>query len=437
MSIGLLTVLLIAAILLVFAAGLPVGFGLGSVAMVFGLFTWGPQSFNIIAHTAFKSVSGFVLLAVPLFIFMGQILLRSGLGEAMFHAMHVLAGRLRGGLAIGVIVVCTLIAAMVGIIGAGILTAGTVALGPMLKRGYDRYLALGSIMAGGGMGILIPPSVPMIIFSSMTNTSIGKMFAGGIIPGLIMVSFFIIYIGVRCLINPQLGPAIRPEEAGTRRERIVAVRDAGLSFGLIFLVLGSILVGAATPTEAAAIGAIGAVLIALFYRRFNFGVLKEASYSAAKLTAMAVWILIGASVFSDFHMLMGAGKLIKNALTGLNLGPWGVIIFMQLIMLLMGTIMEEWIIIIVCSPLFTPIAVSLGFDPVWFGILMILNVEISIQTPPYGFCLFYLRGIAPKDITMMDLYKSIGPFVTIKFIVMALCMIFPRIITWLPNLIFK
>jgi tripartite ATP-independent transporter DctM subunit len=438
MSIGLLTILLFLAVLFVFAMGAPVGFALGGVAMLFGLLTWGPQSFNVIPPTAMSGISSFILLALPLFIFMGQILLNSGLGEAMFHAIHVLMGRIRGGLAIGVIAVCSIMGAMVGIIGAGIMTAGTVAIPPMLSRGYNKHLALGSVMAGGGMGILIPPSIPMIVFASVTNTSIGKMFAGGIIPGLIMSGMFIAYIGVRCYIQPEMGPVLqRTEDKAKGREILIAVRDAGLAFGLIFLVLGSILAGAATPTEAAAIGSVGAILIAVLYRRFNWKVLKEASIGSMRLTAICVWILIGATVFSNFHMLMGAGRLLKSVTLEMGLGPWGVIILMQLSMLVMGFIMDEFIIVLICAPLYTPIAVSLGFDPIWFGILMILNMEIAIQTPPYGFALFYLKGVAPSDITMMDIYKSIGPFLTIKFLVLILCMAQPGIVTWLPNLLFN
>jgi tripartite ATP-independent transporter DctM subunit len=437
MSIGILTIVLFAAILIVFAMGTPVGFALGGLAMLFGLFTWGPQSFNVIPPTIMSGVSSFILLAVPLFIFMGQILLRSGLGEAMFHAIYVLAGRLRGGLAIGVIVLCSMMGAMVGIIGAGIMTAGTVAIPPMLKRGYDKYLTLGAVMAGGGMGILIPPSIPMIVFASVTNTSIGKMFAGGIVPGLIMSGMFVIYIGVTCLLKPEKGPALPKEEMkDLGRQRLIAVRDAVLAFGLIVLVLGSILAGAATPTEAAAVGAVGAILIAILYRKFNFGVIKEASVGSMRLTAIMIWILIGATVFSNYHMLMGAGRLLKSITLDMGLGPWGVIILMQLTMLVMGLIMDEFIIVLICAPLYTPIATSLGFDPVWFGILMILNMEIAIQTPPYGFALFYLKGAAPPDVTMLDIYKSIGPFLAIKFIVLVLCMLVPDLITWLPNLLF-
>ncbi len=438
MSIGLLTILLFLAVLLVFAMGAPVGFALGGVAMLFGLLTWGPQSFNIIPPTAMNGISSFILLALPLFIFMGQILLNSGLGEAMFHAIHVLMGRIRGGLAIGVIVVCSIMGAMVGIIGAGIMTAGAVAIPPMLSRGYNKQLALGSVMAGGGLGILIPPSIPMIVFASVTNTSIGKMFAGGIIPGLIMAGMFMLYIGVRCYIQPEMGPVLqRSEDKARGREILIAVRDASLAFGLIFLVLGSILSGAATPTEAAAIGSVGAILIAVLYRRFTWQVLKKASIGSMRLTTICVWILIGATVFSNFHMLMGAGRLLRSMTLEMGLGPMGVIILMQLSMLVMGFIMDEFIIVLICAPLYTPIAVSLGFDPIWFGILMILNMEIAIQTPPYGFALFYLKGVAPPDITMMDIYKSIGPFLTIKFLVLMLCMALPDIITWLPNLLFN
>jgi tripartite ATP-independent transporter DctM subunit len=436
MSIELLTVFLFAGILLAFSIGTPVAFALGGVAMLFGWGSWGVKIFNIVPSVALETVSSFILLAVPLFIFMGQILLKSGLGEGMFRAIYVLAGRIRGGLAIGVIIMCSLIGAMVGIIGPGLMTAGTVALPPMLKRGYNRHLALGAIMAGGGMGILIPPSIPMILFSSVTNTSLGRMFAGGLIPGMIMVSFFIIYIGLRCLISPEMGPAIPLEERSRPGEKLIALRDFGLGFGLIIVVLGSIMFGVTTPTEAAAIGAIGAVIVAVFYRKFNLDVLKEASLGAMSLTSIAVWIVIGASVFSNFHMLMGAANLLTNLTDQLNVSPIGVIIIMQLSMLFLGCIMDEAIIVLICAPLYTPIAMSLGFDPIWFGIIMILNMEIAIQTPPYGFALFYLKGVAPDDVTMIDIYRSIGPFLAIKFIVLALCIAFPSIVTWLPNLLF-
>jgi tripartite ATP-independent transporter DctM subunit len=317
------------------------------------------------------------------------------------------------------------------------MTAGTVAVTPMFKRGYDRYLTLGSVMAGGGLGILIPPSVPMILFSSVTRTSIGKMFAAGIIPGLIMSLSFMIYIVIRCLLNPKMGPPVSRDEYHGIKTKLIAIRDSSFAFALILLVLGSILFGAATPTEAAAVGSLGAIVTAFFYRRFNFNVMKEASIGAMSMTGMLIWILIGASVFTNFHMYMGAGRLMSGFIGEGIMNPWMVIILMQLSLFILGFIMDDTILILMLSPFYTPIAVSLGFDPIWFGILIILNVELAIQTPPYGFALFFMKAAAPPDVTMRDIYKSITPFLLIKIGILILCMIFPQIILWLPNLLFN
>lgn len=434
MSVELLTIVLFVSVLLVFASGMPVGFGLGAVAMTIATFTWGPQAYKLIPTTALNSVTSFILLSIPLFLFMGQMLVRSGLGEAMFQAAYVLAGRLRGGLALGVIAVCSLIGAMVGIIGAGIMTAGAVALPPMLARGYDRRLALGVIMAAGSLGILIPPSVPMIIFGAATSTSIGKLFAAAIVPALILIAFFSTYVVVTCWLRPEAGPAIdyRP----TRRDKVVAVRDGGVAFLLILAVLGTILGGMATPTEAGAIGAVGATLVAFLYRRFSVAVLRSASIEAGQLAAVVAWIVLGAAVFSNFHMLMGAGRLLNRFSAESGLPPVAIILMMQLSMILLGMIIDEMIIVIVCAPLYTPIAVALGYDPVWFGILMIINMSIAVQTPPYGFAIFYLKAVAPPDTKMSEVYRSIAPFVTMKAMLLVLVMLFPGLATWLPNLLF-
>ena len=436
MGIGLLTILMVLCVLLVFALGTPVALGLGSIAMGFAAMTWGPQAFKLIPTTALNASSNFLLLAIPLFIFMGQILVRSGLGEKMFHAVHVAAGRINGGLAMGVIIVCSLIGAMVGIIGAGIMTAGTVALKPMLDKGYDRQLALGAIMSGGALGILIPPSIPMIVFSAVTQSSIGRMFAAGLVPAALLITCFITYIAIRCWHRPEMGPALTIKEMGTRRDKVLALRDGGLSLTLIVAVLGTILLGIATPTESAAIGAVCAILLAIFYRKFSFSVLKVASVNTMSLTAIALWIIIGATVFTNFHMLMGAGKLLTSFSQETGLPPWLIIVLMQLSMLLMGCLVDELIIVIICAPLYTPIAVSLGYDPIWFGIIMILNMQIAVMTPPYGFALFYLKSVAPPDVSMLDIYKSIGPFLAIKFCVLTTCIIFPQLVTWLPDLLF-
>jgi tripartite ATP-independent transporter DctM subunit len=436
MGIELLIIAIFCTMLLMFALGAPIGLSLGGIAMIFGYFYWGPQAFNLITTTTINSITNFLLLAIPLFIFMGQVLMRSGLGEAMFHSVHVLAGRLRGGLAIGVILTCTLFSAMVGIIGAGIMTAGTVALPPMLQRGYNRHLALGAVMAGGGLGILIPPSIPMVLFSAMTKASLGQMFAGALIPAGIMVGFFVIYISVRCWLRPEDGPPLSVEELGTWKDKAIAVRNGLLAFSLIFCVLGTILMGMATPTEAGAMGAFGACILALFFRKFGWQALKESSFGTMHLTAMCLWILIGATVLSNFNLLMGAANLLNGVFDDMGLSPMGVILVMQFTMLVLGCFIDEYVIVLICAPLFTPIAVGLGFDPVWFGILMILNLEIAIQTPPYGFAQIYLKGVAPKDETMLDIYKSIGPFVKIKIDVLLIVMFIPETVTWLPDKLF-
>ncbi|MCL4186856.1 MAG: TRAP transporter large permease subunit [Rhodobacteraceae bacterium] len=435
MSIETLTAVLFLGVLVVFSLGTPVGFGLGGLAMLVAVFSWGPQAFKLIATSTLNTVTSFIILSIPLFIFMGQLLVKSGLGEAMFRAAHVLAGRIRGGLALGVIAVCSLIGAMVGIIGAGIMTAGTIALPPMLARGYDRRLALGVIMAAGSLGILIPPSVPMIIFGAATNTSIGRLFAGALGPALLMVVLFAAYVLMLCRLRPEAGPAIdlRP----TLGDRLVAARDGGFAFLLILAVLGSILGGLATPTEAGAVGALGAALVAAVYGRFSPGLLTAASLEAGRLTTVIMWIVVGAAVFSNFHLLMGAGRLLKSFTADSGLPPWAIILAMQVSMVALGLIIDEMIIVIVCAPLYTPVAVALGYDPVWFGILMIINMTIAVQTPPYGFALFYLKAAAPPDVTMADIYRSIAPFLAIKVVVLLTVMAFPAIVTWLPGVLFR
>ncbi|GAA0826445.1 MAG: TRAP transporter large permease subunit [Marinomonas sp.] len=433
-SIELLTGILFACIIAAFALGAPVGLALGGIAMGIGYMTWGDALFNVIPTTLESTHFSFILLAIPLYIYMGQLLTRSGIGDAMFAASQMLIGRVRGSLAISVIVVCSMIGAMVGIIGAGIMTSGSIALRPMLERGYDKRLALGVIMAGGGLGILIPPSIPMIMFASSTQNSVGRMFIGALIPALITIILLIGYVIISCKLNPKRAPMdVVPEVQPTPKEKFLTARDGLLSLLLIVAVLGSIIMGIATPTESGAIGVVGAIVLAIFFKRFKPRMVQKAGMQAALLVSVAMWIIVGASVFSNFHLLMGVQNMVAGFTQDLGLPPIVVIMLFQLIMLLLGFIIDEFIIVLMCAPIFTPIAVSLGYDPIWFGILMILNIEIAVQTPPYGFALFYLKGIAPPGITMLDIYKSITPFVLLKLLVLVIVMMFPELVTWLPN----
>ncbi len=436
MGIELLTGVLLLCILIFFALGAPVGLALGGIAMAIGYMTWGDGIFNVIPTTLEATYFSFILLAIPLYIYMGQLLTKSGIGDAMFNASQMLIGKVRGSLAISVIGVCSMIGAMVGIIGAGIMTSGSIALRPMLARGYDRRLALGVIMAGGGLGILIPPSIPMIMFAAATQNSIGRMFLGAMVPALIMISLLIAYVVISCKLNPNRAPLDLDQDDYVPyepKERFRIARDGLFSILLIVAVLGSIITGIATPTESGAIGVVGAVLLAIVFKRFNLEMFRSAGFQTATLVSVAMWIIFGASVFSNFHLLMGVQNMVADFTGGLDLPPIMIIIMFQLIMLLLGFIIDEFIIVLMCAPLFTPVAVSLGYDPIWFGVLMIINILIAVQTPPYGFALFYLKGIAPPDVGMGEIYKSVTPFILLNLCVLVLCMIFPEIVLWLPN----
>jgi len=438
MGIEMLTVVLLCCILVFFALGAQVGLALGGIAMVVGYMTWGEGIFNVIPTTLEATYFSFILLAIPLYIYMGQLLTKSGIGDAMFNFSQMIIGRVRGSLAISVIGVCSMIGAMVGIIGAGIMTSGSIALRPMLERGYNKRLALGVIMAGGGLGILIPPSIPMIMFAASTQNSVGRMFLGAMVPALITVALMILYVFVSCRIWPDRAPLDTdntelPELTPKAKFRIA--RDGLCAMLLIVAVLGSIISGIATPTESGAIGVVGAILLAILFKRFKVDMFLHAGFQTGTLVSVAMWIIFGASVFSNFHLLMGVQSMVAGFTASLDLPPIMIIIMFQLIMLLLGFIIDEFIIVLMCAPLFTPIAVSLGYDPIWFGVLMIINILIAVQTPPYGFALFYLKGIAPAGIGMSDIYKSVMPFILLNLTVLILCMVFPDIVLWLPNLV--
>ena len=438
MGIELLTGVLLLCILIFFALGAPVGLALGGIAMAVGYMTWGEGIFNVIPTTLEATYFSFILLAIPLYIYMGQLLTKSGIGDAMFDASQMLIGKVRGSLAISVIGVCSMIGAMVGIIGAGIMTSGSIALRPMLERGYDKRLALGVIMAGGGLGILIPPSIPMIMFAASTQNSIGRMFLGAMVPAVMMIILLVSYVVISCKLNPSRAPLeVTPagEAEKTPKQKFRIARDGLFAILLIVAVLGSIITGIATPTESGAIGVVGALLLAIVFKRFKREMFLSAGFQTATLVSVAMWIIFGASVFSNFHLLMGVQTMVASFTAGLDMPPIMIIIMFQVIMLLLGFIIDEFIIVLMCAPIFTPIAVALGYDPIWFGVLMIIKLLFAVQTPPYGFALFNLKGIAPADVSMGDIYKSVAPFIMLNLTVLILCMIFPELVLWLPELV--
>lgn len=435
MSIELITLLFFGSLVVFLIAGLPLVFVLGGVSIIFLYFTWGIDSFYMVASQVWGSMNSFTLIAIPLFIFMAMILEKSGVAQALYRMMHLWWGGVRGGLAIGTMVICTIFAAMVGISGAAVVTMGTIALPAMLSRNYDKRLAIGCISAGGGLGIIIPPSVLMILYSLITGASVGKMFAAGVVPGLLLTLMVCAYIFIRCWINPALGPALPKEERGSWSDKLEALRAVLLPTMIVMMVLGSIMLGVATPTEAAASGVLGAIASAAVHRKLSWALLREAALRTFVLTGMIMWILFAAHSFSAAYQGMGAQSLIQGLVGSIPGGPWGAIIFMQVVLLLLGMVLDPVGIMMITLPVFLPIVTSFGFDPIWFGILFIINMEIGYQTPPFGFNLFYLKAIAPSDVTMGNIYHSVTPYTLVLLLGLILVMIFPELAIWLPSLI--
>jgi len=433
MDIALITILLFVTLIVILLSGLPLAFALGGTAMIFGLLFWGPSCLFMFPAKTFGAMKSIVLVAVPLFVFMGNVLQRSGIADELYEAAYVWGGRLRGGLALGTIAICTIFAAMSGSSAPATVSMGLIAYPSMVKRKYDPKMAMGCIAAGGALGILIPPSITMIVYGMMTGISVGRLFIGGILPGLLLAGLFMAYVEIRCLIQPNLGPPVPDEKQIPLKERIVSLRAIVLPLLLIAGILGSIYSGAATPTEAAAVGALGAIVCAAFKRRLNRRELRAAGLDSLKLTTMIMWIVVGGYWFAAIFQAIGASAFVAQLIGGLPFGRWGIMIVIQLTFFILGMLMDPIGIIFVTMPIYFPMIMSLGFDPVWFGVVFIVNMQMAYITPPFGVNLFYLKAIVPKNITMMDIYRSCLPFVAIQLIGLLIAMFFPQIVLWLPG----
>jgi len=431
METWLVTILLFGFLLLGLLLGLPLAFSFGGVAILFSLLLWGPKSLAIIPITAYEDVTNYILLAVPLFVFMANILEHSGIAEELYDMMHKWMGKLSGGLAIGTVVICAIFAAMAGISGVATITMGLIALPSMLSRGYSKYLAVGSVSAGGTLGILIPPSVIMILYAFLTEESVGKLFMAGILPGILITLLFIGYIALRCLINPEMGPAI--EEKVGFKEKIVSLRAVVLPLLLIGLVLGVIYAGVCTPTEASAVGAFGAVICAVIHGKFTWKVFTQSLERTLLLTCMVMWILIGATCFTQLYTALGAPDMLNDLISGLYVSKWLIIGLMMIVFFILGMFMDPAGIIMICTPVFIPIVKLFGFDTIWFGILFTICMEMGYITPPFGFNLFYMRAIVPEGVSMADIYRSIIPFVLLEITGLIIVVLFPALATWLPS----
>jgi tripartite ATP-independent transporter DctM subunit len=436
MSPELVTILMFSSMALLVALGLPLVFVLGGTAIIFAYLLWGPNALVMAYMGVFGTMGSFVLVATPLFIFMGTLLERSGIAEDMYSMIYLWMGPVRGGLAMGTVLICTIVAAMTGISGTAAVTMGIIALPSMLNRGYDKKLAMGSIMAGAALGPLIPPSVIFIVYGMYAEVSVGRLFAGGVFPGLLLSLLFCIYIGTRSLLQRDLAPALPSEARGTWKQKFVSLRAVILPALLIMLVLGSIFTGAATPTEAAGVGALGALICAIVSRKLSWDVIKDSSFRSVRTSAMAIWILFGATAFASVYTALGGGKMVTDFVGGLEISRWAIMIGMQVSLLFLGCFLDALSILMITVPVFLPIIKAVGFDPVWYGVVFCVNMELAYLTPPFGFNLFYMRGVAPETITMGDIYRSVIAFLPLQLIGLVLVVVFPEIIMWFPNLLF-
>ncbi len=426
------------------ALGHPLAITLAGVATLFGLIDNGgnvPALLDLFVNNSWGLFQNYTLVAVPLFIFMAQILDRSKVSEALFDALYIVLGGLRGGLGMAVIVVSTVFAATTGIVGASVVAMGLMAGPALLRRGYDKSLSAGIICSSGTLGILIPPSIMLVVYGGLTGmkeTSVGNLFAGAILPGLLLSSMYLLYVGIRCFINPELGPPIPvAERTATLKQKVTMTLTSFVPpFGLILTVMGTILAGVATPTEAAALGCVGAMILAMFSRKFNWEVISLASVSTLRTTAMIMLLFIGGKLFSVVFLSMGGGDAVADMLLGMDVSPYIVLAIMMAVVFIMGMFIDWAAILLVVVPIFTPIAMDLDFNPLWFAMLICVNLQTSFLTPPFGYSLFYFKGVAPPEYTMGHIYKGILPFVAIQVVGLAIMIFFPQIITWLPSVFF-
>jgi len=433
---GLITLLLFIFLAVGLSSGLSISFALGAIGVVFALFLWGPHSLGVFPSLIFgKAMLSFSLIAIPLFILMGTILQESGMADALFGAIHVWGGRLRGGLAVAAVLVCTLFAAMTGIGGTGTVTMGLIALPAMLSRNYDKKLALGSIAAGGALGILIPPSIIMIIYGMICQVSVGRLYAGGVLPGLLLSLLYIIYILVFCKVKPEAGPILVSEGKITWKKKIEATKGIVAPLILILVVLGSIFGGVCTATEGAAIGAAGSLGCMALYGGIKWEPFKRASLASLRLTAMVMWIIFGAYAFATVYTALGAPDFIQKVVTAMPLGYWGIFFMIQVLYFVLGCLLDPGAIVMITAPITTPIVAAMGYDEIWFGVIFVMNMQMAYISPPFGYNLFYIKSVAPGT-PMREIYLAIIPFIILQAIGLIIVAIFPQIALWLPNLFF-
>ncbi|MEC7876313.1 MAG: TRAP transporter large permease subunit [Pseudomonadota bacterium] len=425
-------ILMFISLMLLLLMGYPVAFTSGFIALLFGVIFLGVDFFTLLPLRIWGILTNFTLLAVPLFIFMGVILDRSGIAEDLLETMGKLCGKLNGGLAISVVIVGAMLAATTGVVGATVVTMGIIALPTMLKHNYSASLASGTLAASGTLGQIIPPSIILILLGDVMGVPVGRLFVGSIIPGLLLVTLFISYIFVYSWHKPSVAPAFNLENNNFNFIQLLSTVIPPLL--LIITVLGSIFLGIATPTESASVGAIGALILASCHKRLNLKNLHESMRHTTKLTSMVFMILIGATAFGLVFRGIGGDKLVLDIMSNLPAGAWGFLFVSMLLIFILGFFLDFLQICFIVIPILAPIATEFGIDLLWFAVLIAINLQTSFLTPPFGFSLFYLKAVAPTNVRIQDIYFGIIPFVILQLIIIMLLIFVPDLITWLPDL---
>jgi len=429
-----LSLLMFPALLIALFLGFPVAFSMMGVAFFFGLMVFGDAVIFQMVQKVNDVASNFVLAAVPLFVFMGAMLERSGIAEQLFEAVHLWTRRLPGGLALGTIIMCVIFAASTGVIGATETVVGLLAIPVMMKHGYDKGLISGTICAGGSLGTIIPPSVVVVVMGPVADVSVGDLFVGMFFPGLLMAALYLVYILVRCTIDPKVAPRLPRQADEPRFAQKVRITVVALvpPLAMIFAVLGSIVLGWAAPTEAAGIGALGAVLLTLIYRSFTLGVLREALIRTLKVTCMIMVILLGGSMFAGVFVAAGGVALANELVQSTQLSAWVMVLLFLAVAFIAGFFLDWISVLLIFIPVFIPLVTGFGFDPVWFCVLFLIVIQTSYLTPPMAPAIFYLRGISPPEITLSHMFRGVIPFVVLQLITLVSVAAYPPLVLWLP-----
>lgn len=436
-----ITVLMFGGLLLGILLGYPLAIVIGGVGMFAGVMFLGPMVFKMFPLRILGFMSDYILLAVPLFIFMGAMMEASGTAEKLYGALYLWLGGLRGGLAIATILMGTILAACVGIIAASTIMMGLIALPSMIQRGYSREVATGSVCAGGTLGILIPPSVMLVIYGPMSSLSVGKLMMGAFMPGLLLSALYMSYISIRCLIRPADGPPMPAADRAVPLGKKIAILLGGLipPVFIILAVLGSIFFGIAAPTEAAALGALASVILAASYRRLTLEVLTSSMLQTLRITCMAFLIGWGATMFTGTFLRVGGGEVVTNLVLAMPGGKWGAFFVIMFIIFILGMFIDWLGILFIMVPIVTPIGAVLGFNPIWFALMICVNLQMSFMTPPFAYAIFFVKGISKPEwgVTTAHIIRGVIPFVFLIIIGLVLCTVFPQIILWLPGQMIK